>query len=413
MMSPVLAILVLVGLLRSLFVAVSVVCLPDFKPTLTAAARDGEVTLSWKVVQGRQPSIDHWRYRQTVQGADATEADQKELAVDAIDSYVVRELVNGVTYVSQVQAVLKSGEIGCWSDPIPAVPGYLRQAMRRLEEHQQAIVGNTSLIVLGITDNGKSLRKLGQRLVGTLEGIASSARRIADESEDVGDRVEELGDSVDSAGENIVGALDGIAKQLGGEPDRQESDDGSELGDGSAGEDGPEEGDCPRDVDEPEKADDGGGAPRESDSSHSSPPRTRACRGTMLGQLYFSEGSHHIGVHNEETIREIVRRLEDLHGGVVLTEGFATEVGSAVYNLRLSDMRAACASACLRERIQTAAQFEFREIAHGEELDTGNIPSASHRSRRVSVTLCETRSKSTDSRTYGETLRSVEECDCP
>ena len=115
---------------------------------------------------------------------------------------------------------------------------------------------------------------------------------------------------------------------------------------------------------------------------------------------------------NEATVKDVVEGLLQRQSGLVLTEGYATSVGHAVYNLHLSDMRAACASLCLRDRLRGNGSFAFREVAHGEAVDASDLPGTSDESRRVDVRFCEG-DFGPDPKVERGSRPSVKECRCP
>ena len=226
--------------------------------------------------------------------------------------------MNDVIYMFQVQAVLESGGFGCWSEPTPAAPGKLGEVVERIEKHQEAIVEHTSTIVGGIAANREILRD-----------IAASATTIAAESASISAGVRDVAKKVDVAGEKVACGLAGIAAQLsgtrGGCRDGKDGVDGKDGMDGKDGVDG--------------KCIDCAKCPEPAVLPNPMPP----CDGTPLGQLYESE-SYRLGAGNENavTVKNVVEDLLRREGGLVLTQGYATSPGFAMYNLQLSDMRAAC-----------------------------------------------------------------------
>lgn len=130
------------------------------------------------------------------------------------------------------------------------------------------------------------------------------------------------------------------------------------------------------------------------------PPADPVCDAEPLGTLLFEHDAHRVHdpfgatgatIDNARTIQEIVAKLRRTDGGVVLTEGYATATGFARHNLHLSDLRAICASVCLREELQDEQderRFEFREIAKGEVLVASDLSGQSGENRRVDVRFC-------------------------
>ena len=230
------------------------------KPTLTASADDGEVTLTWELPEGRQLAVK--RYRQSIQG-------ETHVGIHGIydistegNSHVVRGLMNGVVYMFLVEAAVpeslveaavpeslveaavpeslveaavpeslveaavpkQSGEFGCWSEPVLAVPGHLGKTVDGIKQHQEAIVGRMSTVGDGIAGNGDVLRELAtstkviaRELAGIKEGVwalAEAVAEIAEESAGIKGRVGELAESVDAVGAMAASGLAGVAARL-------------------------------------------------------------------------------------------------------------------------------------------------------------------------------------------------------
>ena len=320
-------------------------------PDLTVLDGDGEVTLTWEPGD-EQATVKHWRYQQSAQGENTV---KMEDIVAAANSHVVSGLTNGVTYVFRVQGILDPHGFSCWSNPVLAVPGHLRNVVGRIERHQRAIVAN-----------GKALRKISRRGVRALEGLGKSASEIA----------------VATAGtkrvvDRLAKDLAGIAAELG--VDREPCREGESCSDPT---------------------------PR--------PERPDACNGSPLGEILFKHRSYRIGDKNKSAVKEILAKLTQRKGGLVLTEGYATSVGFAKYNLHLSDLRAICVSDCLRSHLPNDRSFQFREIAKGEVPKDVDLPGKSDDSRRVDVTLCEAPVlPELSSKTQRRVGPSAEECGCP
>ena len=137
----------------------------------------------------------------------------------------------------------------------------------------------------------------------------------------------------------------------------------------------------------------------------------------------LGEKSHALGEQNKDALDAIVNYLLKQEDGLVLTEGYTTSVGGAVYNLHLSDMRAACASLCLRARIPPGRKIAFREIARGEVLNASELAGTGAKARRVKVMFCEGHSLVPDAREAPrdgsrpqqphQRKPTIEQCGCP
>ena len=200
------------------------------KPALTASAGDGEVTLTWELPEGQQLSVK--RYRQSIQGE--THVGIHDISTEG-SSHVVRGLMNGVVYMFLVEATVpeflveaavpkQSGEFGCWSEPVLAVPGHLGKTVDGIKQHQEAIVGRMSTVGDGIAGNGDVLRELAtstkviaRELAGIKEGVwalAEAVAEIAEESAGIKGRVGELAESVDAVGAMAASGLAGVAARI-------------------------------------------------------------------------------------------------------------------------------------------------------------------------------------------------------
>lgn len=108
-----------------------------------------------------------------------------------------------------------------------------------------------------------------------------------------------------------------------------------------------------------------------------------------MGTLGFEHNEHRIaGAGNVAEFNEVVAQLEGHEGGLILTVGYATSVGFERHNAHLSDLRAACVSQCLHDRLGRGA-FEYREIAKGEMLEASDPAGTGSLGRRVDVVYCE------------------------
>ena len=117
------------------------------------------------------------------------------------------------------------------------------------------------------------------------------------------------------------------------------------------------------------------------------------CEGEIIGRVYFDHDSHEMtddgaAIDNGDAMAKMTAVLKKLpDGAVVLTVGHANAVGAARHNLHLSDLRAACATYCLRQRLGEH-RFRFRELAMGEEIDASDPTGTRSQSRRVDVKVC-------------------------
>ena len=207
---------------------------------VAASAGNREATLTWRLADDQQHAPKSWNYRQYVQG----ERDVVERNTGSgMNSHVVRGLVNGVTYMFRVQAVLESGDVACWSESVPALPGDLRDVVERIEKQQQAIAQHTSTIVKITHANGVVMRELGARGVAALETMGRSARVVAEEAVGIRGGVNQIGTNVDTAGDKLAGGLADIVRTLGARPCgmcKGCQDDGTPCERGPRGERGPQ-----------------------------------------------------------------------------------------------------------------------------------------------------------------------------
>ena len=407
--SPVLAAAILVWLYVQLSPAPPQECLAPIGH-VAAAAGNREVALTWRLADGQQIAPTSWNYRQYVQ-------EEREAAVyntgSSATSHVVRGLVNGVTYMFRVQAVLEAGAVGCWSASVPALPGDLRDVVERIEKQQQAIAQHTFAIVAITHANGTVLRQLGARGVAALERLGISTHLVAQEAAGIRRGVGQIATNVDTAGDDIADGLAAIATALGKEPcgkcQRCEDGDGtgceadppveagpsSEPGrpgkrgppgkrgaEGPPGERGPQ---GPRGERGPQ-------GPAGQRGRPGSPAEPLPCAGALMGAVGFEHGEHRIiGEKEAAAFNDIVAKLEKREPGLILSVGYATSVGFERHNAHLSDRRASCVSQCLRARLGPD-KFAYRGIAKGEALETRDPAGTSHLSRRVEVFHCEGRS---------------------
>lgn len=305
-------------------------------PTLGASTSDGEVTLRWEPANVQGSTAKVWQYRQAVQGQGWSPIRN---AGPAGTAYVVSDLNNNVAYTFQVRAHFESG-VGCWSDTVSVVPRRIDDVMKEIEKHQRAIAGSMAAVVKGMAENRELLKDVGERGISKLGAIATSTSTIAEHAAGIDEGIEDVAGNVDKAGREIAKKLAAIAKQLDAK--------------------------C--------------------DACSALPANCR-----LLGTAFFG--------HDSERIENMMWKEDEfpeLRTGLFLNVGHATSVGHAVHNLRLSDLRAACVSRCLDDRLKERdgrkeGKYVFMEIARGEVLDMSDAEGTSAESdenRRVEVTFC-------------------------
>lgn len=359
-------------------------------PVLKASVGDGQVTLTWEPASGVVADVTAWQYRQAVQ--DETWSVIRN-AGPAATVYVVSGLTNGVAYTFQVRSQFGATGFGCWSAAVSMVPRRLDDPMERIEKHQQAISESMAAMVKGMAARQELLEELGEREVAALRAVAASTDTISEHSSGVRDGVERVAANLDDAGESIAAATLAVSQQASGI--REEVSDLA-IGVDDAG----------------QKVADGLDhiAARLREVCGDCKVLPDNCR--ELGSVYFGENSPR--VEDSENLAEIDRWLEGLpkqEVGLFVTEGYATSVGDSVYNMHLSDQRAACVSRCLHSRLSPGAAFAFREVARGEVLDISDLEGMAPRGRRVDVTFCKgyaSRGQDPEKRDWP----SVDECGC-
>ena len=343
-------------------------CQAHSAPTLTALAGDGKVTLKWEL-EGGVVAVKRWRHRQSTRGPSTVETVKLVDHLEgATNSHLVRDLMNGVTYEFRVQGILEADGSGCWSNPVLAVPGHLRNVVERIERRQQAIVGL-------MTADGKALRELGERGVGALEGLAKSTSAISEATAEIKKGVDRLANGIEPA-VNATTDQSGIAVQTGAGGEQ------CEVGRGCRG---------PVVLHEPHES----------------------CEGTPLGEVLFAYDTPFIGESNRDALELILAQLSRRERGIVLAEGYASSAGFERHNMHLSDRRAICVSECLREGLPDDERFEFREIAKGEAVVTGDLLGMSAENQRVDVTFCGASLREPRWEAKGRIGPDAVECGCP
>lgn len=357
-------------------------------PVLAASTGDSEATLNWQLADDQEPKIGGWQYLQSAQGKSSLVTPD---IGPATARYVVSGLLNDIAYTFQMRAKIGDAAFGCWSAAVSVVPRRIDDVVERIEKNQQAIAESMAKVVESMARGQELLERLGEQGISRLGVVATSTNAIARHSDDIRKGVEQLAANVDGGGGKIAGCLANIAAQLGERPGTRDGKDG---GRGTGASDG-EGGECNSSLK--------GVYP-----TVASPPAH--CH-TLLHVLRFGERSHVLGEQNKEALDAIVNDLLKQEDGLVLTEGHATSVGGAVYNLRLSDKRAACTSLCLRARIPAKRKFAFREIARGEALNVSELAGRTI-GHRVKVIFCEGGSVVPDAREPPKRPK-IEECGCP
>ena len=339
-------------------------------PVLAASAGNGEVTLKWEPADSQGTAVKAWQYRQAVQGESWSATRSTGPAATA---YVVSGLTNGLAYTFQVRSQLDAAEFGCWSAAVSVVPRRIDDVMERMEKHQEAIAKHMSEVVARMAARQELLQKLGEQGIVTLGEVAASTSEIAKHSAGIRDGVVQVAGNVDAAGQEVAAATMAVVQQA--------EDIRNEVG-------------------ELVSSVDAAGQKVADGLADIVAQLGKACDGCemlpanchSLGRVFFDHDSHRIGDNkrneerNEEAFNKIIAGLQVRKGGLFLTEGYASTVGYARHNLHLSDMRAACVSRCLHDRLASLwledGNFEFREIARGE------VSGANEENQRVDVTFC-------------------------
>ena len=329
-------------------------------PALAASAGDGEVTLTWKPSLGT--AVKAWQIRRAIQGESWSATRSTGPAATA---YVVSGLKNDMAYTFQVRAQLDAADFDCWSAPVSVVPRQIDDVMREIEKHQRAIAESMVDLVNGMEAGQTLLKELGEQGIATLGAVATSTSETARHTADTRDGVNEVASKVDLAGDKVVAATNMVA--VGVDDARQEVVE--KLNEIVA------------------KLDDA------CDGCDALPANCH-----HLGNVFFEHDIHTIEDEHRASFNGVLRELQDLEAGFVLTEGHASSVGHAVHNLRLSDQRAACVSRCLDNRLNDPhrlgnvdRKFAFMEIARGEVLDVNDPAGTSVESeqhQRVAVAFC-------------------------
>lgn len=355
----------------------------DPPPDLSASAGDRDVRLTWTTSSEELLLVEQWEFQQFVFGGEATEETHGTGSKET--SYLVAGLTNGVTYHFRVRSVLKDGKFGSWSNTASATPKQEGDVLERIERHvrtverrqwrmarqqeqlalyqdaivqqQMSVAESTSAIADVMARNGETVRELAGRGIGALETFAASSeemnQELADVREEIGTISEDIGKvgngiagglaRIDTVAEELRARLAGIERRLSVSPERTEEPPGI-CGD--------------QDV-------------------------------AVSAKLTFDNNSFSVDYEdNWREIRDFAGELNELSGGLVLTVGRTTAIGEDAYNLHLSDLRAACVSQCIHERLGAPGNFEFREVARGEAIMPQDLPGTDPTSRRVDVFLC-------------------------
>ena len=334
------------------------------------------MTLTWEPAGGQGTAVKAWQYRQAVQGKNWSATRN---AGPSATAYVVSGLTNGLAYKFQVRARLAAAGFGCWSAAVSVVPRRMDDVMKRMEKHQEAIAKRMSEVVESMAASRELQRTLGGQGIATLGQVAASTSEIAKHSAGIRDGVVQVAVRVDAAGQDVAAATMSVAQQAAGIRNEVGELVGSVDATAQKGSDG--------------LAEIAAQLGKICDGCEVLPANCHS-----LGQVFFGHGSHRIGddkrnkKRNKETFNKIVAGLQVRKGGLFLTEGYASAVGYARHNLHLSDMRAACVSRCLHDRLAPLwledGKFEFREIARGEVFGVNDLAGANKQHRRVDVTFC-------------------------
>ncbi len=339
-------------------------------PLLRASVDDGKATLEWEPAVGLRAAVKAWQIRQALQGDSWSVSRSTGPAATA---YVVSGLTNDKAYTFQVRAQLDAADFACWSAPVTVVPRRIDDVMQEIEKHQRAIAEHMAALEAVAT----STSEIAAQSAGIRDGIGRVAASVhtagehltaatiavSEQAADIGDEVEKLTVSVDAVGRKVEKGLAEVAEQLG-----------------------------------------------------------NACKGCgtlpdncrYLGSVPFEHDCHRIEDGNQDELDCVLDKLSTQEEGLFLTVGYATPVGHAVHNLRLSNLRAACVSRCL-DRGLPKGKFAFREIAGGEvSLDRSDLEGLSPRGRRVDVTFCPGYSSEVpDAEDREPVWPDAEECGCP
>lgn len=336
-------------------------------PTLAATAGSGEATLRWEPATVQRAAIKAWQYRRAVQGESWSHTQNTGPA--AATAYVVSGLTNGVAYTFQVRGLFGAANFGCWSAAVSVVPRRVSDVMERMAKHQESIAKDMAKVVEGTAARQRLLQELGESGIAVLGAIATSTNELAESSAGIREGVAQVAESVDTAGEDVAAATRVVAQQATAIDSRI--------------------GALVSSVDRARQVV-AAGLAEITERCHGCAPPPASCSRKPVGEVYFDHNSDEIGDRNAvHCIAEQLRSSKvETHGGLVLTEGYATAVGTAVYNLGLSDRRAENVAAQL-EKCLSDGRFEFRWVAKGETFDQRDPAGTSRASRRVDVVLCE------------------------
>ena len=336
-------------------------------PILTASADDGTAILQWEPAVGLATAVNAWQIQQAQQGERWSVARSTGPAATA---YVVSRLTNDRAYTFQIRAQFDATDFGCWSTPVTVVPRRVDDVMKEIEKHQRAIAERMAKVVEGMGDRQELLRTLGEQGVAALGAVATSTGEVARHSAGIRDEMGQVAANLDTAGKEVAAAAGAVAEEAAGIGDKVEAV----------------------------------GQRIEERLAEIAEQVTLVCNGCgvlpdkchPLGSVSFKHDNHRIvGSKSLRDFGRVSKQLADLAGhqrGLFLIVGYATPVGHAVHNLRLSNLRAACVSRCIDDRLRrlpNVGTFAFRELARGEvPLDRSDLAGVSPRGRRVDVTFC-------------------------
>ena len=312
-------------------------CESEPKPHLIASGGDGEVTLTWRLPKVDELRFKGWQYEQSEDGG-------AEVLTHGTGSksmrYVVPDLANGVAYWFRVRPILESGWLDCWSNRVGAVPRVASNALDAIERHHKDMAGHASAISAAVAAN----RELGERAARAAEKTAASMEAVAESLTAIKSGMGDLSGSVAAIGNEVVAGFARIERQL------------AKMSGGMA--------------------------------------QADFCEREKIGSLFFEHDSYRLSncagnAGERGNVRNILDKLNGLKkDSLILVEGHASAAGSARYNLHLSDLRAACAIQCLRDRLDELHRLKFRALVRGESFDGSDPLGNGPQSRRADVFQC-------------------------
>ena len=311
------------------------------KPHLSALAGEGKVILTWSFPKVGGLRLERWQYEQSKE--EGTEILTHGTKSESL-RYVVPDLTNGLTYWFRVRPILESGQFGCWSNRASAVPRKAGDALDAVERLQKIMADHASAISAAVAANKELVAEHGKRAVRAAEKVVASTEAIAKSLADIEGSISDLSGAATVMGNEVAAGFARIEQQL------------AKISGGAA--------------------------------------RVDFCEREKIGSLYFTHGSHSLtgcGGNAGESggMEKILGKLNKLEeGSLIVVEGHSSAIGSARYNLHLSDERAACAIQCLRGCLDKSVKLKFRALAVGEGFERKNPLGQGCHSRRVDVFQC-------------------------